>query len=330
MDCKSDCENMISFDFLEDFKDDFYFAEGYKNFSVTARRESKNRLRLKECIFDYMELEDRSALRAYLLNFPKDPCLVRTEIGTAVVYGDLFSVLYGFYFSFISAEENGRLFKYFAKGDERLIPVSEEILAKDRRKMSTRLLSDFVTVLKTTTDALMSPETKLFMRENDPAEIYKDKVEKLALVGGCTVNYKYSACNLKDMNLDHKLLTAFILSSFMLCRRKGENRCADLELFSLSEKATARVTFETDDDIMFDDMHELDVFLSIAERNDMYFDCFRDGKTLNIILSPVRVDWSIYGLKNEPVFDWMGNEPKFWQKLKRQKSWAEKKIVIKK
>ena len=190
--------------------------------------------------------------------------------------------------------------------------------------MSTRLLSDFITVLKTTTDALSDLELKLIMKENDPAEIYKERVEKTALVAGCTVNFKYSPCDLKDMNLDHKLLTAFLLSSFMLCGRKGENGCADVELFPLSEKVTARVTFETDDDIIYDDMHELDVFLSIAERNGMYFDCFRDGKMLNILLSPVRIDWSLYGLKNDPVFDWMGNEPKFWQRLKGQRSWLER------
>ncbi|MBE6596575.1 MAG: hypothetical protein E7641_02790 [Ruminococcaceae bacterium] len=291
--------------------DDLFFADGYRGFSVSAKRDSERRLCLLDGFFDYVDIDDRSLLRRHLSEDPRTPCLLRTEIGTAVIVGDSFPSLGGFCFFFLKAESGDSLYSSYARKGERLVVLDRDRLAERGAGRPKTLSRDLESVLKNAKNAFEAPN---IYEKNDIDKInekYNSILKGIVELSGCDIRFIRCERIAFSENADYALLSAFLLSSLLLCRRIGTERIADVELLELSGDLAARVFFTAEEESL-SSLPELDLFLGAAERGGMFFDCFRRDGGLEIVFSPVRDDPSIYGFKSGESFDWGGD---FWQRL---------------
>ncbi len=287
--------------------DDLYLADGYRGFAVSARRDSERRLCLSDELFDHVDINDRSHLRRYLFESSGSPCLLRTEIGTAVVFGDIFRSTYSFCFSFLKAETNGELYSAYAREGESLVILDSQRLSERGAGRPTTLSCDLERVVKNTTTAFVDPLICCRYQENIIDEKYKNKLAGIVELSGCDARFKTDRRLIFGEDVDHKLLSAFLVSSLLLCRRIGSERAADVTSFEVSDDPCVSVEFKTEGNVEGVPLPELECFLSVAERRGIYFDCLFSDSGMRILLSPVRSDPSVYGFKSREEFDWGGD-----------------------
>lgn len=287
------------------FLDDVYVLNYLEYFSVVAKRDSSGKLVHGSSFCEILNVEERSELKTYLYDERTAPLILRTDIGTAIVSKYLAPSTLLFIVSFLCSEKNGELLKLISKGKIREVILPSFYDKFDGRiTNSKRLTSEFEFVMNNLNNLIEYPKIVKNIAPKNTVENFKNVVSSISDFCGCSVTVDYNAELVCDSTFDVCAFKGFLISMFMLARRRAFDRHAKLELASCSEGISARVIFLTDKNEELRSCSEIFVFRDIAERNNMLFEAAVENGVVNVRFCPTRKDWSLIELKSPSDFDW--------------------------
>ncbi len=284
--------------------DNCYVFDVTRGSRIVAKRSSGDSPAIGDCFSNLLNINEREILKDYVVAFEPRPLLLDTSIGYAIIYGNLYPTSLICPAVFPMADKNAVLRAAMSgKYGEFFIPSAPRSFGKAGRK--DIVAGEALAALHEMCGNCLSNNFFSKYSENvNIADLLIERVCNLAVFSGCAVKCLSEESIMCKASFDMPLFTAFILLSFLLCRRMAKRREAVVTLENISEGPAACVEFEPLPDMSEDIIPEVSTISGITDRLNMIFERSCTRELIRLKLCPVRKDWSYLELKSPAVFRW--------------------------
>ena len=287
-------------------RDDLYMVDFRRGFEVIAARDASNRLVRGSYFTEILDVEAHRRLINYLFGYNEKPMLLRTELGEALIFSEIFASNSIFLASFLNSDKDDSTSRVLLakKSDEVVIPCEYTVEKRRIYKRDAELVEDLDYVLKNTYKATKECLIPEYVESESNMELFKDIVMSAAKVAGCAVELSFSKPPVCDNRFDQRAFRAFLISVLMLSRKCAKTRMAKIEIANCSEGVAVGIEFDSVHPIAPRRTSEIDAFRQFAENNHMIFESAARGDLVRVRFCPSRKDWSLIELKSHVEFDW--------------------------
>lgn len=278
---------------------------GPKAPTVIQRRDSSNRLMIGDDFRTILPLESVGIFFEHLRSYETSPLLLKTHIGSAIIFMDIFSSTSTFIAVFLDAEKKGRLIPLLTRSENAShLIYSEKALTRYIPKRDVKLVEDFKIMLNNIMRALNISRFRFNCAEESCVEKTYNLIKAIADIVSCPLTVFHRDELICDDRFDEQAFAAYILGMLMLCKKESRKGVAVISLSSQNGGIAAEISFDTKQKLYRMTSPMIEALAVFSENNNMLFEFASDEGSLKAKLLPIRLDWSFLELKSDQKFDW--------------------------
>ncbi len=278
---------------------------GPKAPTVIQRKDRVNRLMIGDDFRTILPLESVGVFFEHLRSYETAPLLLKTHIGSAVIFMDIFASTSNFVAVFLDAEKKGRLIPLLSRNEDAShLIYSENALKRYIPQRDVKLVEDFKIMLNNINAAFNIAHFRFVCRGESCVEKLYDSIKAMANIVTCSLTLSHTDELICDDRFDEQAFVAYILGILMLCKKESRANSAVIVLSSHNGGIAAEISFDTKQKLYRMTSPIVEALATFAENNNMLFEFASDEGSVKTKFLPIRLDWSFLELKSDQKFDW--------------------------
>ena len=214
--------------------------------TVIQRKDSSNRLMTGDDFRTILPLKSVGIFFDHLRSYETAPLILKTHIGSAIIFMDIFASTSTFIAVFLDAEKKGRLIPLLTrKEDASHLIFTEKALTRYIPKRDVKLVEDFKIMLNNITSAQSLAHIRFVHNTDVCVEKVYESIKAIADIVGCSVNLSCSGTLACDDKFDVQAFVAYIFEMLMLCKSESPSKTATISLSSHNSGIAAEISFDT-------------------------------------------------------------------------------------
>lgn len=278
---------------------------GPKAPTVIQKKDSSNRLMIGDDFRTILPFESVGIFFEHLRSYETAPLLLKTHIGSAIIFMDIFASTSNFLVVFLDSEKKGRLIPLLTRDEQAThLIYTEKALKRYIPKRDVKLVEDFKIMLNNINSAQNLAHYHFTCKKENCVEKAYDSIKAIADLVECPVNISHSGELLCDDKFDQQAFVAYILGMLILARKESRKKTVNIVLSSHNGGIAAEISFDTKEKLYRITTPMIDALSVFADNNNMLFEFASDKSSIRTKLLPIRLDWSFLELKSDQKFDW--------------------------
>ena len=273
--------------------------------TVIQKRDRLNRLMVGDDFRTILPLNSVGIFFEYLKSYEKAPLILKTHIGSAIIFMDIFSSTSTFLVVFLDSEKKGRLVPLLTRNeDASYLIYTEKALKRYIPKRDVKLVEDLKIMLNNMISAQNIAHFHFTSQNKSCLEEAYNSIKAIANIVFCSVKISHSDELICDDRFDSQAFVTYILGMLMLCKKESRSDSASIYLSSYNGGIAAEISFDTKKMLYRITTPIVETIAFFAETNNMLFEYAADEHSIKTKFLPLRLDWSFLELKSDQKFDW--------------------------
>ena len=278
---------------------------GPKAPTVIQKKDRVNRLMIGDDFRTVLPLESVGIFFEHLRSYETSPLILKTHIGSAVIFTDIFASTSTFAAVFLDTEKKGRLIPLLSRNEDAShLIYSENALKRYIPKRDVKLVEDFKIMLNNINTAFNMARFRFVRRDESCVEKVYDSIKAISNIVGCSLTLSHTDELICDDRFDKQAFVAYILGMLMLCKKESRTNSAAIALSSQNGGIAAEISFDSKQKLSRMTCPMIEALAVFAENNNILFEFVSNEGSVKTKLLPIRLDWSFLELKSDQKFDW--------------------------